>query len=78
MACDPLINSIGTYDLAAMTRAARAPLRLLAMENDPVGPVAGMRRLGRQVEVLPGLGHNPHVEAPRVFWRAIAEALLEA
>ena len=78
LATDPLVNAIGAYDLAAMTRAARAPLRLLATENDPVGPVTGMRRLGREVEVLPRLGHNPHVEAPAVFWRAVADHLLAA
>jgi len=78
LATDPRVNTVGKPDFASIAQAARAPLLLLSGANDNIGHAAGMRRLGREVTVLPGLGHNPHVEAPEVFWRAIEGDLLRA
>ena len=75
LATDPLINALGRPDLVALARAAGAPIHLLSGEDDAIGPAAGMRRLGPEVTVLPGLGHNPHVEAPETFWRAVEDDL---
>ncbi len=71
LASDPLVNSVGTPDILALVQASRAPISLLTGENDKVGDAEGMRRLGPDVTVLPGLGHNLQVEAPETFWRAI-------
>jgi pimeloyl-ACP methyl ester carboxylesterase len=71
---DPRVNAIGAPGDAMLARAARAPLHLFTGEQDALGTVAGMAKLG-EVTVLPGLGHSPHVEAPKAFWQAIACAL---
>jgi pimeloyl-ACP methyl ester carboxylesterase len=78
LATDPLVNTTGKPDFAAIAQAARAPIHLLSGENDNIGHAEGMRRLSREVRVLPGLGHNPHVEAPEAFWRAIESDLRSA
>lgn len=75
LAADPLTNDIGEPDIAAIARAATAPLHLLCGETDPIADPAAMRRLGADVAVLPGLGHNPHVQAPGAFWQAIEPRL---
>lgn len=78
LATDPLVNATGRPDFASIARAARAPITLLSGENDTIGHADGMRRLGGAVTVLPGRGHNPHVEAPEAFWRAIEGGLRDA
>lgn len=71
LAADPLTNALGTPDFARIAQAASAPLHLLCGERDNIGPAEGMRRLGANVTVLPGLGHNLQVEAPQALWQAI-------
>jgi pimeloyl-ACP methyl ester carboxylesterase len=75
LAADPLINAVGNPDAPALVRASQAPIRLLCGANDRIGHAEGMRRLGPEVVVLPGLGHNLQVEAPEILWRAIAGGL---
>jgi pimeloyl-ACP methyl ester carboxylesterase len=75
LAADPLTNAVGKPDAVALVEASLAPIRLLTGEQDKVGHAEGMRRLGPPVTVLPGLGHNLHVEAPETFWRAIENDL---
>lgn len=71
LAADPLTNALGTPDFTRIARAANAPLHLLCGERDNITRAESMRRLGAAVTELPGLGHNPHVEAPQTFWQAI-------
>lgn len=71
LAADPLTNALGTADSTRLAHAAGAPLHLLCGELDNVARPESMRRLGAAVTVLPGLGHNLHVEAPQALWRAI-------
>lgn len=71
LAADPLTNALGTPDFARLARAANAPLHLLCGEQDSIARPEGMTRLGAAVTVLPGLGHNLHVEAPQALWQAI-------
>ena len=73
LATDPLIYALGKPDFIRITQAAGAPINLLCGEVDNVASPASMRRLGADVTILPGLGHNPHVEAPDLLWQAIAE-----
>ncbi len=75
LASDPRINYVGAPDAVTLVRASLAPISLLTGEHDKVGHAEGMRRLGPEVTVLPGLGHNLHVEAPETFWRAIESDL---
>jgi len=74
LSTDPRVNVISVPDSVTLAGAARAPLHLFTGEHDAVGTAAGMAKLG-EVTVLPGLGHSPHVEAPKAFWQAIACAL---
>ena len=71
LAADPLTNALGTPDFTRIAQAAGAPLHLLCGELDNIARPEGMRRLGANVTVLPGLGHNLHVEAPQALWQAI-------
>ncbi len=75
LASDPRINYVGAPDAVTLVRASLAPISLLTGEHDKVGHAEGMRRLGPEVTVLPGLGHNLHVEAPETFWRAFESDL---
>lgn len=56
-------------------RAANAPVRLAAGEGDPMVSLAEMQALDPQAELLPGLGHNCHVEAPERVWEAFERSL---
>lgn len=71
LAADPLTNAPGTADFTRLAPAAGAPLHLLCGELDNIARPESMRRLGAAVTVLPGLGHNLHVEAPQILWQAI-------
>jgi pimeloyl-ACP methyl ester carboxylesterase len=37
-------------------------------------PAADLQSLDSAARVLPGLGHNAHVENPHAFWKLIADA----
>ncbi len=56
-------------------RAAAAPVRLAAGEADPMVSLAGMQALDPQAALLPGLGHNCHVEAPERVWELFERTL---
>ncbi len=56
-------------------RAAAAPLRLAAGEADPMVSLAEMQTLDPQAVLLPGLGHNCHVEAPERVWELFEKTL---
>lgn len=78
LAADPRTNRVERTDIPALARLANAPLHLVCGELDTVASPEGMRLLGAAVNVLPGLGHNPHVEAPAAFWDAIERGLAPA
>lgn len=75
LAADPRTNRLDWTDFPALARLASAPLHLLCGALDTVARPESMQRLGAEVTVLAGLGHNPHVEAPAAFWRAIESDL---
>jgi len=56
-------------------RAANAPVRLAAGEADPMVTLAEMQALDPQAALLPGLGHNCHVEAPERVWELFERSL---
>ncbi len=75
LATDPRCYDLGTPDFPALAKLATAPLQLFCGEQDKIASAGAMAKLGATVTTLPGLGHNPHVEAPAVLWAAIAAAL---
>ncbi|GAA2981689.1 alpha/beta fold hydrolase [Actinokineospora diospyrosa] len=63
-ALDPRAFGVGRPDLPALLAAARCPVTLAAGERDPMSPVEQLRALVPNPVVLPGVGHNAHVEDP--------------
>ncbi|WP_409462253.1 alpha/beta fold hydrolase [Amycolatopsis sp. GA6-003] len=61
---DPPAFGVGRPDLAGLLSAARCPVVLAAGENDPMCRPEQLRALVHDAVVLPGLGHNAHVEDP--------------
>jgi pimeloyl-ACP methyl ester carboxylesterase len=72
LAADPLINSGRQQpDIAAIYRAAAAPVTLAVGSHDPMLSVADARRLAPDAAILEGLGHNAHIERPAAIWDLI-------
>ena len=70
LAMDPRAN-LGGASIERIVAAMNAPLRLAAGENDPMITVEQMRRYDPDAVLLPGLGHNVHVEAPERLWQLV-------
>jgi len=64
LALDPAAFGVGAPDLPSLLTAARAPIVLAAGEHDPMSPADHLRALQPQPVILPGLGHNAHVDDP--------------
>jgi pimeloyl-ACP methyl ester carboxylesterase len=75
LAADPGISGVVGPAIEDVVAAMRAPLRLAAGERDPMVTLEQMRRFDRDAVLLPGVGHNPHVEAPELVWRLLEEAV---
>ena len=75
LAADPRIYAAVGPAVGEFCRAANAPVRLAAGDADPMVSLAEMQALDPQAALLPGLGHNCHVEAPERVW-ALFEASL--
>ena len=61
-------------------RTIRVPVSLIWGEADTVTPIAQGKRISdltraRTMQVLPGVGHIPHIEDPRRFKAALDRAL---
>ena len=75
LAADPRIYAAVGPAVGDFCAAANAPVRLAAGDADPMVSLAEMQALDPQAALLPGLGHNCHVEAPERVW-ALFEASL--
>lgn len=64
LAVDPAAYAVGVPDMTGLLSAARAEVTLAAGEHDPMGPPEHLRDLVPEPVMLPGLGHNAHVEDP--------------
>lgn len=64
LAQDPATNAFPVPDVHQLLAAARCPCRLATGETDPMAPPAVVRAADPDAVVLPGAGHNLHVEAP--------------
>ena len=75
LAADQRIYAAAGPAVGDLYRAAAAPVRLAAGEADPMVSLAGMQALDPQAVLLPGLGHNCHVEAPERVWELFERTL---
>ena len=75
LAADQRIYAAVGPAVAGFYGAANAPVRLAAGAADPMVSLAEMQALDPQAALLPGLGHNCHVEAPERVWDAFEESL---
>jgi pimeloyl-ACP methyl ester carboxylesterase len=64
LAMDPGTFGVGAPDVTRLIAASQADVVLARGELDPMNTDAELAALNGQVETLPGLGHNAHVEAP--------------
>ncbi|UJW32857.1 alpha/beta hydrolase [Saccharothrix sp. AJ9571] len=64
VALDQRAFGVGAPDLRGLLAAAHGPVLLAAGEHDPMCPAEHLRELVPDPVVLPGLGHNAHVERP--------------
>jgi pimeloyl-ACP methyl ester carboxylesterase len=78
LAMDPAANFVaGTPTrIGAVIEAIGAPLCMIAGEQDTMTGGEPMRRYASDVVVLPGLGHNLHVEAPQRLWEVVEPRIL--
>ncbi|SEQ18702.1 Lysophospholipase, alpha-beta hydrolase superfamily [Lentzea xinjiangensis] len=63
-ALDVRAFGVGRPDLPGLIMAAKARVVLAAGENDPMSPREHLEELVPAPVVLPGAGHNVHVESP--------------
>jgi pimeloyl-ACP methyl ester carboxylesterase len=68
IAFDSAAYAVGAPDMPTLIGASRAAVILAAGERDPMCTQAQLRALVADPVILPGLGHNAHVESPDALW----------
>jgi pimeloyl-ACP methyl ester carboxylesterase len=69
LAADPRIaGGADPPDIRPIRAAATAPVRLAVGEKDTMVPLADACALDADAAVIPGAGHNAHVECPQAVW----------
>lgn len=71
VAFDPAAFAVGAPDMAGLLAASGASVILAAGEHDPMCTADQLRKLVPAPVILPGLGHNAHVESPDALWPII-------
>jgi pimeloyl-ACP methyl ester carboxylesterase len=72
---DPRAFGVGAPDVAGLVAASRAEVILAAGELDPMCPPEHVREVAPDGVVLPGVGHNAHVESPLTLWPILDQLL---
>lgn len=73
LAMDPSAFAVGAPDMHGLLAAARAQTVMIAAgECDPMSPADQLRDLQADATILPGLGHNAHVEDPAALLPIVA------
>ncbi len=67
VAFDPAAFAVGAPDMAGLLAASRAHVVLAVGERDPMCTVGELRALVPDPLVLPGVGHNAHVQSPEAL-----------
>jgi pimeloyl-ACP methyl ester carboxylesterase len=71
LALDPAAFGVGAPDMPGLLAAARCPVRLAAGDGDHMVDPDRLRALDPDAAVLPGTGHNAHVENPAIVGRLL-------
>ena len=66
LAMDPGAFAVGAPDMAQLLARTQAPVTLARGEHDAMNTDEQLTRLGVPTVTLPGLGHNAHVQSPRL------------
>ena len=66
LAMDPGAFAVGAPDMPRLLARCQAPVTLARGEHDAMNTDDQLARLGVPTVTLPGLGHNAHVENPRL------------
>ena len=74
LALDPGAFAVGAPDMTQLLAGSQAPVMLARGEHDAMSTDEQLARLGVPVVTLPGLGHNAHVESPRLAITVLREA----
>jgi pimeloyl-ACP methyl ester carboxylesterase len=74
------IEAIRTHDALERLKQVICPVLVVAGEDDALTPVRYARKMierlpNARLEILPGVGHAPPIEAPRPFNRLLSEFL---
>jgi pimeloyl-ACP methyl ester carboxylesterase len=77
-AVDNLAFAVGAPDLPGLLATRRAEVLLAAGEHDPMCPGAHLAELSAPHVILPGLGHNAHVEDPAAVARLLPQTAASA
>lgn len=75
LACDPRTFAVGRPDVPGLLAASQAETVLAVGEQDQMCNLEQVREVDENVRVLPGLGHNAHVEDPVAMVELIADLL---
>lgn len=75
VAVDPRAFGVGAPDVPALLARAKGMTILAAGERDPMSPREHLLAAAPDATVLPGFGHNVHVESPLTLWPILDQLL---
>jgi pimeloyl-ACP methyl ester carboxylesterase len=75
VAVDPRAFGVGAPDVPALLARAKGMTILAAGERDPMCPREHLLAVAPDATVLPGAGHNVHVESPLTLWPIMDQLL---
>jgi len=75
---DPRAFGVGAPDVPALLAAAKGETILTAGQHDPMSPRDVLLEVAPDATVLPGVGHNAHVENPLSLWPILDRLLASA
>lgn len=78
VAVDPGAFGVGAPDVPALLTRAKGETILAAGEKDPMCPPEHLLDVAPDGVVLPGVGHNVHVESPLALWPIMDRLLASA
>jgi pimeloyl-ACP methyl ester carboxylesterase len=72
-ATDPRVIGSTGYNVDVIIRAARCSVRFAGGGNDQLAPADEQRTFDPHMAVIPGAGHNVHMEKPADVWALFTE-----